>query len=367
MKKIIEEVRKKIEMEKSNSKKSLYSSLYITLLSQLSEVEKEEELDLIKNVELIIETAPFYDYLKNDLDIFNDFSTKVNNRYEKTNYNFYSLCAENKLNIKEAKEIVSEILNDMNIENKNDLYDFEKIKYQPLEDADGCCINTFGLYKGNIVLNDKVDKIVLFIKYLIHEIGHNYENIFMSNMSARQQIERYNYSFVEVCSSFFEKVSLDYLIKNNIYMDDANRELNNYYCDLYDRIISLGEISTSSDIANILYDDENIYYINNINNSLETQSLIEQNKSEKDVIITRYNYASDIKYGYGCLIGEYFFNIYKQDKKEGLKKLKNFLANQGLLDERDMLNSINFKENDFSFLDQGLLENKKYMRKRYKW
>lgn len=367
MKKIIEEVRNKLEMEKSNSKRFLLSNLYVTLFNQLDEKEQKEEIKYIKNADLILEKACYYDYLENDIEIFEDFASKIDDRYKKTNFNFYSLYPENKLNLNEAKDIVLDILNDIGIDNIEKLYDFDKIKYKKLDNAEGYCINTFGLYKGNIVLSENIDKIVIFIKDLVHEIGHNYENIFMSNMSSLQQIERYNYCFIEVCSSFFEKIALDYLIKNNIYMDDANRELNNYYCDLYDRLMFLGNIRKNDDFKTAIYDDEYLYIIEKDKNDKENINTNENNNQNEQLSFKKYNYDEDIKYGYGSLLGEYFFDIYKQDKKEGLKKLKNFLSNQGLLDERQMLETIEFKENDFSFLDKGLSDNTKYMRKRYKW
>lgn len=76
---------------------------------------------------------------------------------------------------------------------------------------------------------------------------------------------------------------------------------------------------------------------------------------------------NDIKYSYGYLLAEYFFDIYRQDKKEGLKQIKNFLVDQALLDERDMVEKIDFLNSDYDFLNQGLRENMVYMRKRYKW
>ncbi|MGM9878946.1 MAG: hypothetical protein ACI31R_02860 [Bacilli bacterium] len=360
MNKIIKEVRDKLEMEKSNSKRFLLSNLYVTLFNLLDEKEKQEEFEYAYNIDLILETDSYYDYLKNDGEIFKNFASKADNRYKKTNFNYYFLCPENKIKFDEAKEIIFEILKDAKIDNIEKLYDFDKIKYKNLEDCDGYCINTFGMFQDNIVLNKDIEKMVIFIKDLVHEIGHNYENLFMSNMSSIQQVERYAYCFVEVCSCFFERLALDYLIKNRIYTDDANRELNNYYCDLYDRLTFLGNVSTNENLENAIYDAESVLCVseNEFSNALE---------SNEKVIFYKHNYIDDIKYGYGSLLGEYFFDIYKQDKKEGLKRLRNFLSNQGLLDERQMLDTIEFKENDFSFLDKGLSDNTKYMRKRYKW
>ena len=359
MNKMIEEVRNRLEREKSNSKRFLLSNLYITLYDFLNEEEKNYENKFLNQIDLILSDYEFYDFLRNDAEIFRDFSLKTCDRYKKAGFNFYDLYPKNKIKFDEAKEIIFDILNDMGLDNIDKIYDFDKIKYRNLENCEGVCINPFGFFDGNIVLDEKISKMVVFIKALSHEIGHNYENLFMSNMSSIQQIKRYVYCFIEVCSSFFERIALDYLIKNRIYLDDANRDLNCYYCDLYDRLSFLGDVTSKDDLEDAIYDEENILCVSN-NFNKETED-------GENVVLYEYNYANDIKYGYGALLGEYFFDIYKKDKKEGLKSIKNFLSNQGLLDERGMLDSINFSENDFSFFDDGLLENAKYMRKRYKW
>lgn len=359
MNKMIEEVRNSLEREKSNSKRFLLSNLYVALYNLLNEEEQNYENKFFNQIDLILNEYEFYDFLRNDAEIFSDFSLKTCDRYNKTDFKFYGLYPENKIKFDEARAIIFDILNDMGIDNIEKLYDFDEIKYRNLENCEGVCINTFGFFDGNIVLDEKINKMVVFIKALFHEIGHNYENLFMSSMSSIQQVDRYIYCFIEVCSSFFERIALDYLIKNRIYLDDANRDLNCYYCDLYDRLLFLGDITSRDDLEDAIYDEENIL--------CTTNGFDKELEFNGEIGLYKYNYANDIKYGYGALLGEYFFDIYREDKKEGLKIIKNFLSNQGLIDEREMLNSINFAENDFSFLDNGLSDNTKYMRKRYKW
>lgn len=354
MKEKMEKIKNLLERETNNSKRYLLSKLYTTFYCFLDEKEKEEERHFLESTELYFDVPEFYDYLRCDKEIFIDFISKINKRYEGTDFNFYYLTSENKLNFQEAEEITSTILEDMPIFDKDRLYDFSSLNFQDLSYYYGFCINTFGLFKENITIDSKIDKIVTFVKTLCHEIGHNYENIYMSSMNAKQQTDRYYYTFGEVMATFFERVALDYLIRNHIYLDDAERELNCYYDDLLWRIFDLEEIYKSSDFNNLIYDDRKILYkITSSNNP----------KIEK----IDFNYKECIEYIYGTLLGEYFFDIYRQDKREGLKRLRNFLANQGILDERQMLDSINFKENNFSFLDKGLKENLTYMRKRYKW
>ena len=358
MKEKIEKVKDMLEREHNIYKRYVLSNLYMTLYSFLDEKEKVEEKKFLEKASFVLNTSDFYDFLKNDGEIFISFANKIDDRFKKANFKNYQLFPLNKVNLKEAKEIVSLILDDMNIDNKDKLYDFDNIDFRDLGDYEGACINTFGLFDDNIFLNENIDKMVTFVKDLVHEIGHNYENKFMQPMSIVQQANRYYFCFGEVMSTFFERVSLDYLIRNHIYLDDAHRDLNNYYYMLEDRLACLNDICSSSHLDTLIYDEFNI---------MCTSELSYDEFKNGKIELYSLNYSECINYGYGALLGEYFFDIYRKDKKEGLKRLRNFLANQGILDERQMLDSINFKENNFSFLDKGLKENLAYMKKRYKW
>lgn len=352
----VKEIRKKLEKEKNNSKRYLLSNLYFTLFQQLSNEERKQEEKYLCQMDLILADSCFYDFLKSDNELFQEFFSKCNKKFLENDFNCYELFPNNKLNLKEAKEISYQILDDINpdkLESYNRLYCFDKIHYCDLEAYLGKCCNTFNFLDSTVFLDKNIDKQVEFICTFIHELGHEYENIFMSNMSSLQQISRYSYCFVEVMSSFLERIALDYLIKNKIYEDDAQRNINLKYYDLNYRLECLKEASDYAVNDAIIYDFENVINI--------------EKTSDDKYKVFYYEYMNDIKYGYGALLGEYFFDIYRQDKKEGLKKIRDFLANQALLDEREMLDTIDFFENDYSFLDNGLQENMSYMRKRYKW
>ena len=359
MKDKIEKVKDLLEREHNIYKRYLLSNMYMTFYEFLSEKEKHDEEKYLKKDYLSGSTSYFYDFLKNDSELFISFADKVEDRFERVSFRNYQLFSINKVNFKEVREIVSLILDDMNIFNKDKLYNFDKINFKDLSDYNGMCLNTFGIFDDNIFLNNNIDKFVTFVRTLVHEIGHSYENIFMQPMSIVQQLDRYDHCFIEVMSTFFERVALDYLIRNHIYLDDANRELNNYYYLLDDRLLFLKEISSSPFLDDFIYDEFDII--------CERESFCDDVFDKNDVVLYSVNYNEYINYGYGTLLGEYFFDIYCKDKKEALKKLRNFVAKQGIFDEREMFNSINFRDNDFSFLDKGLKENITYMRKRYKW
>ena len=362
MLKQLQQIREKLEIEKSNSKKFLLSNMYYTLLVNSSEEVKKQEAKYFEQIELLLKEYQFYDFLKNDNEIYKDFYTKINKEYTKNKYKYYGLFSENKFKPSEAKELTYEILTSMGIDKFKSyerLFCFDDIKYVDLDNCMGNCYNTFNYEKPNISIDSKINKQATFLKTYLHELGHEYENTFMSTMSSIQQIDRYDYCFIEVMSCFFERVALDYLIKNDIYKDDAHRELNLNYFDLNDYAESLYKVSNMALSDKIVYDDEYAKI-------KEIYSLDKDNKPAS-FITTYYNYSNDIKYLYGLLLGEYFFDIYRKDKKEGMTMIRNFLSNQAILDEREMLDLLNLKEKDYNFLEYGINENRTYMKKRYKW
>lgn len=347
------DIRNRLEREKSIPNKFFLSNMYLTIFDKfLSPEEQLLEAPHMKSMEFVLGAYSPYNYLVNDKDIFTEFFNKTSKKYEDADFYYYGLYPSNKLDLKEAGDIAFDILDSMSASNNSnfkELYKFDRVKFANLDGSAGCCLNTFRYYDDPIFIDEKIDKMATFIRVLLHELGHSYENLFMSSMSSLQQIDRYNYAFVEVMSSFFEKIALEYMLKNKIYFDDTQREINLNYCDLYDRLNFLNDLCNIKELENCVYDEEKILCtIDGTNYSF-------------------CNYGDAIKYGYGALLGEYFYNIYKDDKKEGFKAIRDFLSNQVIYDERKMLDSINFGENNFDFLDEGLNNNMNYMRKRYKW
>lgn len=51
-----------------------------------------------------------YDFLRNDNEIYKEFYTKTNKKFKENKFHSYELYPENKINRKEAKDIVYEIL-----------------------------------------------------------------------------------------------------------------------------------------------------------------------------------------------------------------------------------------------------------------
>jgi len=354
-----------IEIEKSNSKRWMMSKLLITYYESLDEDDKkilQKELD---EVSLILETEDTYDGLMNDRKMHLDICDKVIEEFYKEGFEDYCLYPENKLNLKTSEEIVSDIVTDIGF-GADDLYKRLKDNNNILikdQDKMGYCINGLGVDDSLIVVDGKIDKMVTYIWCLLHELGHAYENEFMSTMSSSQQICRYYYIFSEVLSSFFARVSLDYMINNRIYLDDSERLLNAAYSDQIYSFLNLKFVIEACLDGKCAH---NLSHYQICDHSCYDDFLKKEKRFEVYMDDTG-NYNDFITYGYGAMLAEYFFDIYKKDKKEGMKMLKNFLSNQALLDDETMLFNIDLFNNDFEFLKKGISENHAYMRRKYKW
>lgn len=225
---------KDIEFEKSNSKKWLMSKLLITYYYNMDIKDRKEVEKDIDKLLLHLEVEDTYDGLVADSDMHLSIISKVVDRFYESNFEDYSLYPNNKVDFKYSDQIVSEILNDIDPKAYSLYKNLKETGNIVIKDQEkmGCCINGLGIDLDYISMDKKNDKMVTFIWCLVHELGHTYENNYMSNMSSVQQIFRYYYIFAEVLSTFFARVGLDYMIKNRIYLDDSQRLLNAHYYDL---------------------------------------------------------------------------------------------------------------------------------------
>lgn len=354
------------ERERSNSKRWAFTIVFDSLYSKLSDEEQEYIDKTYSHLRFYDKDFHFEDSLMNNYDVHLEMFKRLKDRYEDSNFNFYSLTANEKISQNELVEICDAIIDDFGLEDLrklfNDLMKKKNINVGEIGYGLGICFNNFALGDSYIVLNNRIVNDVSAISTLMHEVGHAYENRFMLSMNYQQQIFRYNDIFSEVMSSFFARVSLDYCIKNHIYLDDSQRVLNEKYVDTLACFDELNFVIRNILRDKIGYDFAGEYY-----------SLVDEVTSDDEIFLysdfssLSCDYSNCLKYGYGGLIAEYFFDIYRQDKKEGLKMIKNFLSNQTLLNDRKMFDSIGLLGNDLSFLNKGISENREYMKKRYKW
>ncbi len=374
----IDELLEKLEYEKSSAKRWMISNLICIYYARLDEKEKIKYYKKLfgkkANSRLILDSG-YYDLLISNFDIHLNITSKIYDVYKELGYyndTFASLYPKNKVSSKKEEEILLEFLNSVdsasgaiynNLKNSNNIILTENFKPEDSEYESeylGTCINGLGIEPDKISLENGNSPSVTYLQTLVHEIGHSYENEFMRSMSSNQQMFRYYYSFSEVMSEFFERIFIDFLIENRIFYDDAERSLYLKNEDIFCNLMHLNFVVFACINGSCIFDDQ--YY-----QIIDYDCYKEYNKGREFAFEFEdvENYLNLIHYGYGSLIAEYFFKIYKQDKKEGLKEIKNFLSNQALISDRQMFEDIGFLDNDFSFFKENIKPNKDYLTKKY--
>jgi hypothetical protein len=173
-----------------------------------------------------------------------------------------------------------------------------------------------------VVKNIKTLRDVNLMRTISHEFGHVIDNKERENVS-RKDNHRYYWTsgYAEVYSMLYEKLFLDYLVSNNIYVDNAYTWLNVFYKEVFDRFNSVYYLSSLDD--NLL---ENERYKKPSNYSEQIKN--DENGMAYIAGAVLENYNEVMLYSYCGLIANYFaylkhnnpnkfdsyFNIFKSQR-----------------------------------------------------
>lgn len=359
-------------IEKLNNEPDYYNQVILSELINiyyntfLTKEEKEKIINEIKKAGLRL-SYNLHDTLYDEESIHLDLADKVIEIFYRSKFENYNIAFKEDINTKIGDEIATEILKYISTEAYDNYIDLEKnnrvITKDLGKDITGKCIYGMKLEQDYILINSRINKLMYYILTKIHESGHSFESSFIKDFPNKSLIDvKYN-NYHEVISYFFERLALDYMIKNNIFKDDAEIALNNYYSNLLYYFYNL---------------DALIYYIrnNSCNYSLTEYEIIDNPCTKKyDKKETRFScyvpergeYHSVINCSYGLLLSEHFFDIYRKNKKEGLDSLKDFILSEEFLDNKGLIEKTNLLDNSLDFLRPNLEENTYYMRNRKKW
>ena len=265
-------------------------------------------------------------FIKNK-DMHNMFSSRVVNLYDKK----YRYFDAKRLYLKEDQmfEIISDFLND----EFNQADEFKKMveskrifknEINPGEENDFIGVGGYTIYdyinKNSFIVVSSDPKIwdVNMMRILVHEFGHASENMERNSISVNQNARYYWVSsYAEVYSMLYEKLFFDYLIKNNIFRENALKGLKSYYSDIYTNFNNIEYLSTLDDdlLVNERY--------------RRTQELIDQIEVKEDgtifissAIFEGFN--ENKLYSYGGLIASYFAELKHNDIDKYNKYFSNF-------------------------------------------
>lgn len=183
-----------------------------------------------------------------------------------------------------------------------------------------------------VVSNDPKIWDVNMMRILVHEFGHVSDNFDRNNVSRNRNSQYYWLSsYAEVYSMLYEKLFFDYLIKNNIYKENALTGLKRFYIDIYDNFNSVEYLSSLDDnlLVNERYKQKN---------NLADQIQIDENGNPYISSAVLDNFNETKLYSYGGILASYFAKL-KHDDIEKFKK-----------------NFVNFKQKRFGLFDFNIFE-----------
>lgn len=271
-------------------------------------------LDLNKKKNELQEIAinSFSIFLDNDFSKYKDYGKryfKIDEYYiQKSIYDFYDGI---------DKELASIFIN--KIKNNEILYN-ENLLYW-----DGVFFPIESINKNYIIIDNKNEQTLDDARILVHELGHNFE-FENAKRSGKTNIWK-NISktiFPEVSSCFFEYAYINYLIENNICLEDSvklkRKYLNQIYNYLSYILIIFSKIKIDIDYGFMVKMNENntVEYANELLDMMNSSE-------ERFTIDDKLSIRTSCIYGIGKLLGVYLYESYKDNKIEFLNNFKKSL------------------------------------------
>ena len=162
---------------------------------------------------------------------------------------------------------------------------------------------------------------------IIHELGHAWDSLELAKRNGiYQQYYHYDSIYIEVISKQFEKKFLNYLIENNILVNDTSILLNDFYHDITDYLVTIEFLAS---LDNKFLEDENYKRIDSKILSGEfAGNFIKKDLTVDIVDIEDIDLTKELYYGYGGLLAVYFTQLERDDYDKFQYIYKQFLDNR---------------------------------------
>ncbi len=305
------------------------------LLYQISGTKDEEskrileKFDKYKRANEEARLEQFRKRIKNfisDKDFHNSFSGKVIKAYQKRDFNYYR---DRRLYLDEEQMLA--IICDFLDSEFNQADEFRRMAFEgkilrfnldSFEDKEMAAGETVfnHLTRNNFIITAPIKLLADadLMRTLAHEFGHVADNI-DKRFASVKDISNYAWvsSYVEVYSLLYERLFLDYLIKNNLFKEDALSGLKEYYTDIYDQFNSIRYLSNLDDylLTNLRYKSKK-----GIINQIEIDEAGEF--IMPDGVYS--DFADANKYSYSGVIANYFATLKHEDPEMFKKAFETF-------------------------------------------
>lgn len=300
-------------------------------------IQKKESESYIKN---FIDNKSFHGLFVNDL--YYDMSKKEEEL-------LFSFIEDVKLSYKEMYDIMMGYLSEEGLTTPfNELLKNKRI-FKGLNAEMGyagyAAHNTINNTSCILVVDD--DSSISTMTTMIHELGHVIDFTNLNNTQGFTTANDYYLKSIynEVFSMLMEKAFLSYLLRNNIYSEDACSLTEDYYYNIIESLKNLLVLSSLDD--KLLVGDAYIDLKSN-----ELMANVRKNNKDiilhEDIIPSELDIHNDLVYGYGGILATYYNYLKEKDPDKYNFYKKRFLENRA--------NSFNIKEFSRMFSDYGELE-----------
>lgn len=300
-------------------------------------IQKKESESYIKN---FIDNKSFHGLFVNDL--YYDMSKKEEEL-------LFSFIEDVKLSYKEMYDIMMGYLSEEGLTTPfNELLKNKRI-FKGLNAEMGyagyAAHNTINNTSCILVVDD--DSSISTMTTMIHELGHVIDFTNLNNTQGFTTANDYYLKSIynEVFSMLMEKDFLSYLLRNNIYSEDACSLTEDYYYNIIESLKNLLVLSFLDD--KLLVGDAYIDLKSN-----ELMANVRKNNKDivlhEDIIPSELDIHNDLVYGYGGILATYYNYLKEKDPDKYNFYKERFLENRA--------NSFNIKEFSRMFSDYGELE-----------
>lgn len=300
-------------------------------------IQKKESESYIKN---FIDNKSFHGLFVNDL--YYDMSKKEEEL-------LFSFIEDVKLSYKEMYDIMMGYLSEEGLTTPfNELLKNKRI-FKGLNAETGyagyAAHNTINNTSCILVVDE--DSSISTMTTMIHELGHVIDFTNLNNTQGFTTANDYYLKSIynEVFSMLMEKDFLSYLLRNNIYSEDACSLTEEYYYNVIESLKKLLVLSSLDDklLAGNSYIDLK---------SNELMANVRKNNKDivlhEDIIPSELDIHNDLVYGYGGILATYYNYLKEKDPDKYNFYKERFLENRA--------NSFNVGEFSEMFPDYGELE-----------
>lgn len=300
------------------------------------EIQKKDSESYIKN---FIDNKSFHGMFVNDL-YYN-----MSRREEE----LFSISEDVKLSYKEMYDIMMGYLSEEGLADSFNKLLKEKRIFKGLNDEFGyagyAAHNTINNTSCILVVDE--DSSISTMTTMIHELGHVIDFTNLNNTQGFTTANDYYLKSIynEVFSMLMEKDFLSYLLRNNIYSEDACSLTEEYYYNVIESLKKLLVLSSLDDkllIGNSYIDLKSDELMANVRKNNKDIVLHE------DIIPSELDIHNDLVYGYGGILATYYNYLKEKDPDKYDFYRERFLENRA--------NSFNVGEFSEMFPNYGELE-----------